>query len=81
MQPQHESTASIHQAQFTEDLLRNLRGRKLNSASEGGEGPNSIKEFGLSFGLKNSLRFHLESGTYANYYKFISVENFKPKLK
>ena len=29
--------SSIHQAQFTEELLRNLRGRKLNSASEGGE--------------------------------------------
>ena len=32
-----------------------------------GQGGNSIKKFGLSFGMKNGLRFHFDSETCLNY--------------
>ena len=56
--------------------------RKNNSTYLGG---NSIeKNVGLSFGLKNGLRFHFDSKTCLNYpfsNIFFSVGNLEPKLK
>ena len=50
--------------------------------SDRNQGGNSIENFGLSFGLNNSLRFHFYSVTYLNYNffeLFISVWNLNLK--
>ena len=43
------------------------------------------KKFGLSFGLKNGLRFHFDSMTCLNYqflnFFLVNKVNLKPKLK
>ena len=67
---------------------RAARGRAASSAPTRSPRPGwqfNRNNFGLSFGLKNSLRFHFDSLTCLNYPFFnfflVYVGNLKPKLK
>ena len=65
-----KSKAAKNAAPTPGEAIHKLRGVEEMLAKK--QGPNSIGKFGLSFGLKNGLRFHFDSETCLNY-KFLNI--------